>query len=184
DDQGGEYRWPLRKGIEIEEATAQHAPEAIDAAQRNAPYAGPRPVFSVKEFAAGGNTYGVWFYYAKLPLPEPKTIVRLKVQAAPVPGTQATLRLYGLGVGQPDWEVSNVVWSDRDRFTLVAQDADIRVYRNEAALPRAYLVPLAVRAPVAQHLKEMAERDFDPERMLLVDSTGLAAGASLEGPSE
>jgi hypothetical protein len=184
DDQGMEYRWPLRRGIEIDEATATPAPEAIAAAQQNQEAAGPRPVFSVKEYDASGKPYDVWFYYAKLPLPEHATIVRLRVDAASVAGTEASLRLYGLGVGQPNWQVANVLWSDRERFTLVTQDEDTRVYRNDSALPRAYLVPLAVRAPAALHIKEMSERDFDPERMLLVDSAGVNPAAALEGPSE
>jgi hypothetical protein len=93
----------------------------------------------------------------------------------------------------PVWQVANVAWSDRERFTLVYQDADIQVYRNDAALPRAYLVPEAVRAPAALHVKEMAERSFDPMRMLLIDPAAESAGArsgssgpgvALEGPSE
>ncbi|MGH2353628.1 MAG: hypothetical protein ACRDI2_17875, partial [Chloroflexota bacterium] len=124
----------------------------------------------------------VWLYYTKLPLDRPRRIVRLSVRPAAVPeAPEAILRVYGLGVGQPDWQVSNVLWSDRERFVLAYEDDEVRVYRNERALPRAYLVPLAVRAPRELHLKEMAERGFDPERMLLMDAPPEAA---LEGPSE
>ena len=107
---------------------------------------------------------------------------------------QPIFRLYGLGVGRPDWWVHCVDWFDRERFTPVYRDEQVRIFRNERALPRAYLAPLAVTLPAEQHLKAMAERGFDPERMLLLDpgAPGApggqgAAGApapGLEGPSE
>jgi hypothetical protein len=186
DDGGEEHRWPLRYGIEIAEATVP-PPGALGMTPDQAVAAGirPLPVFSYKEYDGAGQPYGVYFYYAKLPLDGPRTIVRLAVQPVFLPdAATAILRVYGLGVGQPDWWVHNVMWSDRERFMLAYTGPAVQVYRNDDALPRAYLVPLAVRAPAAVHIKQMAERGFDPERMLLLDAGTNAAGAAIEGPSE
>ncbi|HEX2185365.1 MAG TPA: hypothetical protein VHN78_07655, partial [Chloroflexota bacterium] len=192
DDGGREMRWPLRAGVELAEATAPPAPPG-SAAPPGAPSTPrPLPVFTWKEPAPQGRTIDAHLYYSKLPLEAPRTIVRLAVEPVLVAGAQQPiLRLYGLGVGQPDWSVHNVMWFDRQRYTQVYAGEQVRVYRNEQALPRAYLVPLAVSAPRERHLKEMAERAFDPARMLLVDpgpphASGVtaAAPAPLEGPSE
>ena len=195
DDQGQRQRWPLRMGQEIADATAP-PPLAPLLSPTGAP-AGPRPqaVFSWKEPGPGGRLGEARLYYVKLPLEHPRTIVRLTVRPIPVPAAeQPIFRLYGLGVGRPDWWVHCVDWFDRERFTPVYRDEQVRIFRNERALPRAYLAPLAVTLPAEQHLKAMAERGFDPERMLLLDpgAPGApggqgAAGApapGLEGPSE
>jgi hypothetical protein len=191
DAEGRVYRWPLRMGVEIGEATeppasspaaAEGDDPAASVAQGGAqPGVAPLPVFWLQEHDPGtGRAYKVHFYYAKLPLPSPRTIVRLSVEPAVVPAApEAILRVYGLGVGQPDWWVHSLTWWDRDRFTPVGEDGDVVVYRNEQALPRAYLVPLAVPVPQALHVKQMAERSFDPERMVLIDALD---GAGLEGP--
>ena len=191
---GTTQRWPLRMGMELADATAPPAPLA-DGETADGPR--PLPIFSWQEDGADGNPYNVWLYYVKLPLDQVRTIRRLTVQTVPLASPVATLRVHGLGVGQPDWQVDNLLWSDRERYTLVFEDQDIQVYRNDTVLPRAYLVPLAVGEPAYLHLKEMSEREFDPERMLLIDvpvppdgDTGSATGAAggsaapLEGPSE
>ncbi|MBI3971145.1 MAG: YfhO family protein [Chloroflexi bacterium] len=181
DDQGATHRWPLRAGVDLLEATAAPpVPLGTPAADRHAGL--PLPVFSWEETGPGGKPVPVYLYYAKLPLEETRAIVRLGVLPVLVPAaSEAIVRVYGLGVGQPDWWVHNVSWADRERFTLVYQDEETLVYRNERALPRAYLVPVAVPAPRELHLKEMAERGFDPERMLLVNA---ALDAVPEGPTE
>ena len=124
-------------------------------------------------------------YYVKLPLDHPRTIVRLTVRPVPVPAPeQPIFRLYGLGVGRPDWWVHCVDWFDRERFTPVYRDEQAHLPQR-AGPPRAYLAPLAVTLPAEQHLKAMAERGFDPERMLLLDPASGAPGAApgLEGPA-
>jgi hypothetical protein len=182
---GGEVRrWPLRMGMELADATRpMGAPEG---AAPGTPW--PMPVFSWKEPGPRDTAVDAHLYYVKLPLGTPQSIVRLRVWSVPVAAAeQPILRVYGLGVGQPDWWVHNLTWFDRERFSLAYEGRDVRVYRNEAALPRAYLVPLAVQAPRHQHQKAMAERGFDPERMLLLDprvATGSPSAGQVEGPSE
>jgi hypothetical protein len=180
DDQGERYQWPLRVGLEIAEATAPdpamreaRPPELVDAPEF------PLAVRTWKEYGADGNPFDVSLYYTKLALPEDRTIVRLGIQAAVIPGAPlAILRVYGLGLGQPDWSVSNVLWTDREGLTQVFQDTQTRVFRNDNALPRAYLVPMGSALPEALHVKQMAERGFDPERMVLLDKAELAYAAA------
>ncbi|HEU5314823.1 MAG TPA: YfhO family protein, partial [Chloroflexota bacterium] len=184
DDQGQRHLWPLRVGLEIAEATA--ADPALRA-QRPPALADdptfPLPVHVGREYGADGKIFEVRLYYAKLPLEAPTRIVRLGIEAAPLAGApNAILRVHGLGIGQPDWNVHNVVWSDRDRFTAELADDEVRLYRNTTALPRAYLLPVAVTLPQGEHVKQMAERAFDPQRMLLLDpSTGPANGSTPPG---
>ena len=87
---------------------------------RTADPAAPRPqtVFSWKEYGPEGKPVEARLYYAKLPLDRTRTIVRLAVRPVPVAAAaQPIFRLYGLGVGQPDWWVHCVDWFDRERFT-------------------------------------------------------------------
>ncbi|HET7768175.1 MAG TPA: YfhO family protein, partial [Chloroflexota bacterium] len=184
DDAGERYVWPVRVGLEIAEATSG---DPAMRAERESGLAEspiePLVVHTGREFAGDGSTYAVRLYYAKLTLPRHARIVRIGVQAVALPNApHAILRLHGLGAGQPDWEVHNVVWHDRERFTAAFSDNEVRVYRNETALPRAYLVPLAVALPEAEHVKQMAERAFDPERMVLIDAAGMGSAAGEGGP--
>jgi len=199
EDEGGErLTWPLRVGLEVAEATAGDPAMRAERSPELAASPGfPLAVHTWKEYAADGSPYDVKLYYAKLPLPQlplpqraeesnvaaaPRKIVRLGVQAAVLPtAPHAILRVHGLGVGQPDWWVHNMVWQDRERLTAVDADEEVQVYRNETALPRAYLVPLAAALPQAHHVKQMAERPFDPERMVLIDP---ADGAPPVAPVE
>jgi hypothetical protein len=181
---GEERRWPLRMGMEVADAVR---PTGLpEGAAEGTPW--PLPVFSWKEPGPRGALTDAHLYYVKLPLDAPRAIVRLQVWPALVAAAeQPILRVYGLGIGRPDWWVHNLTWFDRERFSLAFEGPNVRVYRNEAALPRAYLVPLAVRAPRHLHLKTMAERGFDPERMLLLDpdvALGRRPAGQLEGPSE
>ena len=208
DAAGERRRWPLRMGREIADATApipltpsaaatSALAGAIPASVGTAETPRPQAVFSWKEFGPDGKPVEARLYYVKLPLDRPRTIVRLTVRPVRVAAAeQPIFRLYGLGAGQPDWRVNCVDWFDRERFSEVYHDAEVRIYRNERALPRAYLVPLAVRLPAGQHLKAMAEQEFDPERMLYLDPRATAGGAAggaagggpapddLEAPSE
>ena len=178
DDAGERQRWPLRMGRELAEATAPPAAAPPDPTTPR-----PQAVYSWKEYGPDGAPLEARLYYAKLPLDRTRTIVRLAVRPVPVAAAaQPIFRLYGLGVGRPDWWVHCVDWFDRERFTPVYRDADVRLYRNERTLPRAYLVPQAVPLPAAQHLKAMAEADFDPERMLYLDPQE-AAGAAADDPT-
>jgi hypothetical protein len=181
DESGARYVWPLRVGLEIAEATsadpamraerAAHLPPEL--ADGPLAHVAPLPVHTGREFAGDGSVYEVRLYYAKLPLPEHVRLVRIGVQAAALPNApHAILRVHGLGAGQPDWYVHSVLWYDRERFSPAHTDEEVRVYRNAAVLPRAYLVPLAVTLPQAEHVKQMAERPFDPERMVLIDPSG------------
>jgi len=74
-----------------------------------------------------------------------------------------------------------VVWQDCERFSAAFADEEVRIYRNETALPRAYLVPLAVTLPQSEHVKQMAERAFDPERMVLIETPVTPPAAPTEG---
>ena len=167
DDAGAAHRWPLRMGVDLQDATA---PLAAPLGQRA--YGRPMAVAVWDEPLPGGLTHPVYLYYEVLRLPAPATIVRLGIAPVPLPKAPETiLRVYGLGVGLPTWEVHNVTWLDRERFTLAHADDEVEVYRNETALPRAYLLPLAVPLDRAAHIKELAERSAEPERMLLVDAS-------------
>ena len=182
DETGARHVWPLRVGLEIAEATAR---DPALRAERPADLAGtalaPEVVHTGREWASDGTTFDVKLYYAKLALPEHVRIVRIGVQTVAVAeAPHAILRVHGLGAGQPDWHVHNVLWHDRERFSAAFADEEVRVYRNEAALPRAYLVPLAVPLPQAEHVKQMAERAFDPERMVLIDAAATTPGAPVE----
>ena len=178
DDGGARYLWPLRIGLEIAEATAADpAMRAERPAELVASPVAPLAVHTGREWAGDGSTYEVRLYYAKLPLPAHARIVRIGVQAVSLADApHAILRVHGLGAGQPDWHVHNVVWHDRERFSAAFSDEEVRIHRNETVLPRAYLVPLAVTLVQDQHVKQMAERAFDPERMVLID-TALAPGS-------
>jgi hypothetical protein len=140
----------------------------------------PFAVATWDEWGPDGNLRPVYLYYAALQLPGQRTVVRLAVTPASLPEAPHTIvRTYGLGVGMPSWHVHNVTWFDRERFTLAYEGEEVLVYRNETALPRAYLVPRAAPLPRLAHIKELSERSMDPSQTLLVDA---APDESLEGP--
>ena len=172
DHLGQRHEWPLRVGLELAEATvADPAMRAQRPPELAAHHSFPLTVHTGREYAADGSTFPVHLYYAALPLPDVRQVVRLGVRAVPIASApEAILRVHGLGAGQPDWWVHNISWFDRERFVEVFADDEVRVYRNETALPRAYLVPIAAALPREHHVKHMAERAFDPERMIFVET--------------
>ncbi len=70
-------------------------------------------------------------------------------------------------------------------FTLV-YDGEVRIYRNEAVLPRAFLVERAVDVPdESDALRQMTAASFDPRETVVVErgQTGEAAGGAKEQES-
>jgi hypothetical protein len=107
-------------------------------------------------------------YLARLPLESAMAVRWVEVQST-LPATGQHLRLQGLtliGQNGASWPVTV---SDDDTLRLVHR-SDVKLYRNERAVPRAYVVgqtQVAESAPAA--LAALGRPDYDPQRLVVLE---------------
>jgi hypothetical protein len=90
----------------------------------------------------------------------------------------AGFQLFGLAVADPQtWQTTQAGPAEAMKYAEAYADDSVVMWENRAAMPRAFLVPSAdhLTAPNEDELNElvltrMAEGDFDPERVALVDT--------------
>lgn len=149
-DAGG-TRWSADLVAGRDTAEGSHTPTARH--RRPAPLLPERP--------------GPSLYLARLPLDEAQTVTWIAVQSH-LPGTMGRLRVHGISlIGTPEqsWPVTLV----GDTLRLVHR-SDVKLYRDEGALPRAYVVGAAraLDGPDAV-LEALASEAHEPERIVLLE---------------
>jgi hypothetical protein len=111
-------------------------------------------------------------YYANLPLGGRKRIARVEARnISPV----GDLQVLGITlVDEPTRSLRHLLGETSERWRRVYEDADVVIYENRYALPRAYLVPNAiVRASGKSSIEVMnflAEGAFDPRREVVFEA--------------
>jgi hypothetical protein len=72
------------------------------------------------------------------------------------------LAVYGLAVVDTNGSAHQLFGRHNAKYTPVYRDADIAIFKNEQAFPRAFVVQAARLASAGTPLDEMAHRPFDP----------------------
>lgn len=129
--------------------------------------------------------------YAGEPAPETRRLLsyaRVALDAA-VPAASVEFRgllpagelaVYGAALVDPAGAVRQLRGRSRSKYREVYRDAEIVVYENTAALPRAFVVPRATIAPApGASLELLTHRPFDPEAQVVL--TAGSAPPSLPG---
>lgn len=120
-----------------------------------------------------GREFPAHLYVGELGLGRQMTVTRVVFRFVH-PSAQIQvfgMALYSMPTGDPSsLRVHSLTARGSERFKLVYQDEQVRVYENLAVLPRAYLVPSAViERPGYGVLRRMAYGEFDPERVVLLE---------------
>ncbi|MGI8422596.1 MAG: YfhO family protein [Chloroflexota bacterium] len=112
--------------------------------------------------------YPAHFYFGEFPLPGTVRLKRLDVQFV---HPTAQVELYGLAVfDDASKELEQLDLDTSAKFRRVYSDHAMIVYENQSWLPRAWLVPSAViERPSAEILTRMAQGDFAPERVVILE---------------
>ncbi len=130
-----------------------------------------------------GRTYQANLYYSKLPLDKTRIVQRVEFHYSYPKGA---MRLYGMML----WERPNTAHQvvDRDRFIPRYEDDEVQILENPSRLPRTYLVPAARVVKRSSILDSMANGDFDPQKVVLLENEGrntdLLPDTGLADPAE
>ncbi len=120
-----------------------------------------------------GQPFEYELYYSEHDLPREMDVERIELRAVhPLGG----IEIYGLGVFDFDTgETAGVTPDMRAKLQPVYQDAEVRIFENVDAFPRAYIVPSGRRAAGEDtSLTEMLDTPFDPRReVMLEEDSGL-----------
>jgi Bacterial membrane protein YfhO len=144
-------------------------------------------------FDGGSSSTPRLLSFATKSLPEPTTGATLSIEAVP---THGELVVYGAAVVHTDGSVQQLFGRTKTKYRLVYSDAEMRVFENTDALPRAFLVDQARWAPsVGASLGEMIGQPFDPRQEVVLaadaapelraqfpDATSATATAARDGP--
>ncbi|MBI4496708.1 MAG: hypothetical protein HY689_02270 [Chloroflexi bacterium] len=117
--------------------------------------------------------------YAEIPLPRPvRKPTRLEFRTV-VP--QGRVKVYGLTLhSRKPPDEHQIMPEDEERYHLVYEDAQVRIFEHGAALPRAFVVSTSRRVPANRStLRLMAEGPFDPQRTVWLE--GRASVAESDG---
>lgn len=106
--------------------------------------------------------------YAESSLPRRTSVVSLEYRHLNAAGR--TL-LYGVALYDRQEDSTSQVTRE-DRYSVAYQDADVTVYENPGAYPRAFVVPEAVLAPDgAAAMARLRDGPLDPRRQVVLEST-------------
>jgi hypothetical protein len=114
-----------------------------------------------------GNRYQAYLYYGRLPLDKTRTVAKVEFHYTYPKGAA---RLYGMMLWENPNSAHQVV--GRDRFIPRYEDDEVQILENPAMLPRTYLVPTARVVRRGDVMDTMASGDFDPRRIVLLESDG------------
>jgi len=112
-----------------------------------------------------GIRYRANLYYGRVPLDRKRTISRVEFHYTYPSGA---VRLYGMMLWERPSSAHQLLAVDR--FIPRYQDADLQIRENPSRLPRALLVPTARIAERRTILDTMASGDFDPARVVLLET--------------
>lgn len=132
-----------------------------------------RVASTVMQRDARGREFPAHLYVGELDLGRQMTVTRVVFRFVH-PSAQIQvfgMALYSMPTGDPSsLRVYSLTARGSERFKVVYQDEQVRVYENLTVLPRAYLVPSAViERPGYGVLRRMAYGEFDPERLVLLE---------------
>lgn len=126
-----------------------------------------RPVQTAATIPMGDQGAVRTLAYAELPLARRATMASLQYRHVHPVGRTI---LYGVGLYDRDEDSTSQVTRE-DRYTVAYRDAEVTVYENPAAYPRAFVVPEAVLAPDGPAaLARLREGPLDPRRQVVVES--------------
>jgi hypothetical protein len=120
--------------------------------------------------------------FASVRLAQPVAASTLVVRAVPPSGE---LALFGGGVVDVQGGIQQLFGRAKTKYRPIYSDAEMHVFENTSALPRAFLVSQARWAPtLGAALAEMSQRPFDPRReVILAADTAPAIAEHLPPPS-
>jgi|GEM_PF-499941 len=114
-----------------------------------------------------GSAFQANLYFGNLKLDKTRTVARVEFHYNYPRGAG---RLYGMMLWENPSTAHQVV--GRDRYILRYEDDEVQIRENPARLPRSYLVPTARVVKRGDILDTMASGDFDPQRVVLLESDG------------
>ncbi|CAA9294749.1 MAG: Serine phosphatase RsbU, regulator of sigma subunit [uncultured Chloroflexi bacterium] len=161
--EGREHRFRLKAGVHTAE-WAWKRPDLQGKVAHQLP-----PVARTWEQRDGrAQPYQAHFYFGEFPLPGSVRLRRLDVQFL---HPTAQVEIYGLASFDDNSKELEQLGLERlSKFKRVYADEDVIVYENQNWLPRAYLVPSAViEMPSSEIVTRMAQGDFSPERMVILE---------------
>ncbi len=115
-----------------------------------------------------GQRYEYELYYSEHELPREMEVERVEIRAVhPLGGVE----IYGVGLYNFDSEQTVGLTPDmRTKLRPVYEDAEVRIFENAEAFPRAYVVPGGRFARGADSaLVDMVESPFDPRREVMLE---------------
>jgi hypothetical protein len=120
--------------------------------------------------------------FASVRLAQPVMASTLVIRAVPPSGE---LAVFGGGVVDGQGAIQQLFGRDKTKYRPIYSDAEMHVFENTSALPRAFLVSQARWAPtLGAALAEMTQRPFDPRReVILAAETAPAIAEHLPPPS-
>jgi hypothetical protein len=157
DTDGVRYLLPVRAGREIAEWRLREPGQTV----AHRPIETAATIFPVD----GGSSRSLG--YAEISLPRRTTVETLEYRHRNAEGR--TL-LYGVALYDRQEDTTNQITRE-DRYSVAYQDADVAVYENSGAYPRAFVVPEAVLAPDgAAAMARLRDGPLDPRRQVVVES--------------
>ncbi|HZT05853.1 MAG TPA: hypothetical protein VFC51_02395 [Chloroflexota bacterium] len=130
-------------------------------------------------YLADGSTYQRRTYYSERDLPRTLDVDHVEVRYVDRTGG---IEVYGIGIYNfATHATAGVTQENRTKLREVYSDADVRIFENADAFPRAYVVPSARIARDADNgLADMQEAPFDPSTQVMLASppAGFSRAAS------
>jgi hypothetical protein len=130
---------------------------------------------------SGGNSERL-LSFASVHLDQPVAASTLVIRAILPSGE---LAVFGGGVVDDQGSIQQLFGRTKAKYRPIYSDAEMRIFENTAALPRAFLVTRARWAPsIGASLEEMSQRPFDPrQEVILAADTAHEIAAHLPPPS-
>ncbi|HYU18715.1 MAG TPA: hypothetical protein VEQ11_08455 [Chloroflexota bacterium] len=163
DGDGGRRAVALRAGEHVAENAYDRADVLPVVRHSKAPSAG-----TVPDIDPAGLPTRTSVYRAAIPI-EPLDVSWLEVRQL-YPRGQT--RIFGIGLVGPDGSVRSIFGADRAKLRPIYQGAQATVLEDQAAFPRAYIVPEAIarRSRAEQSaLPRLAARPFDAGRQVILE---------------
>lgn len=164
DAAGQRLALPLRAGEHLAEQ-AHDRPDVAPAVR----HARPPVAHALADWTPDGQRYAALLYLAELPLDPPRAVTRVEFRYLYPEGEGL---LYGLALVGEDGSVRSLSRRDRAKYRPIYDDGQVVVLENQAAFPRAFVLPAAVRQadrPREAALPQMTLRPFDPARVVILE---------------
>ncbi|HEU5318548.1 MAG TPA: YfhO family protein [Chloroflexota bacterium] len=131
-------------------------------------HAKPPAAFRWEQRDGRSQPYWGHLYFAEFPFDR---LVRIRRVDVLITHPTAAVEFYGLSLFDDESkEVTNLDIDSSARFRRVYVDNEMALYENQTWLPRAWLVPGAViEKPSSEIVTRMAQGDFAPERLVILE---------------